>query len=80
MSTINSTALVIQFEGYEEVTFWKKCLSKRRRYLKKLVRKTSVADLKFDLSKFVDNFVPRTPLAHPFGIYLPNYLPPSVTL
>jgi hypothetical protein len=37
-------------------------------------------DIKFDLAKFVDDTVPNTPFSYPFGIVLPTYLPPSVTL
>ena len=39
-----------------------------------------VSEIRFDLAKFVDDTVPNTPFAHPFGIVLPTYLPPSVTL
>ena len=77
---ITSSALTLQFEGKEEVTFWKKCVSRRRRYLKKLVRTFDVAEIRFDLAKFVDNTVPNTPFSHAFGIVLPTYLPPSVSL
>ena len=77
---IMGEGLQIQLEGKEEITFWKKCVNRRRRYLKKIVRSTIITDIKFELSKFVDSTVPSTPFAMPFGIILPNYLPPSVTL
>ena len=60
--------------------FWKKCVSRRRRYLKKLVRTFKLADISFELAKFIDDTVSNTEFAYPFGIVLPNYLPPSVTL
>ena len=80
ISSIMSSALTLQLEGKEEITFWKKCVTRRRRYLKKLVRSTEIVNIKFELAKFVDDAVPNTALAYPFIIMLPTYLPPSVTL
>ena len=55
-------------------------MTRRRRYLKKLVRTSEIVNIKFELAKFVDDTVPNTSFAYPFAIVLPTYLPPSVTL
>ena len=80
LHSITSSALTLKLEGREEIIFWKKCVTGGHRYLKKLVRSNIIIDIQFDITKFVDNSVPETPFLHTFGIALPNYLPPSVTL